>query len=74
MCVAACEDAMRHLIEQESDDRCWEGGTLMSTDGVGVVQTGSFLADFDLEYRVNMIQAYFSEIFARCARAATGRF
>ena len=27
-------------------------------DGVGVVQTGRFLADFDLEYRVNMIQAY----------------
>ena len=37
-------------------------------DGVGVVQTGRFLADFDLEYRVNMIQAYLSEIFARCAR------
>ena len=36
-------------------------------DGVGVVQTGRFLADFDLEYRVNMIQAYFSESFARCA-------
>ena len=45
-------------------------------DGVGVVQTGRFLEDFDLEYRVNMIQAHFSEIgysysnemFARCAR------
>ena len=35
--------------------------------GSGVVQTGRFLADFDLEYRVNMIQAHFSEIFARCA-------
>ena len=37
-------------------------------DGVGVVQTGRFLADFDLEYRANMIQADFSEIFACCAR------
>ena len=36
--------------------------------GSGVVQAGRFLADFDLEYRVNMIQAYFSEISARCAR------
>ena len=31
-------------------------------------QTGRFLADFDLEYRVNITQAYFSKIFARCAR------
>ena len=32
------------------------------------VRAGRCVANFDLEYRTNIVQANFSEIFARCAR------